>query len=454
MKSLILPLLLLLYSSMEAQSIRKNYKEMTQSEKDLLVSAFYQLRNGPDLVNDLAVFHNNNFMAIHENPPATDVFLAWHRRQILEVEVAMQEINPRASIPFWDWTVDRSTSLTSELWRSDFMGSFNGNWGLIRELGSASLPTSANVSSVQAISNWTTYYPSLENGIVHRGAHNWVNGIMATGASPRDPVFYLHHGMIDKLYQEWVETNNITPSSNLYQRTNMPRYDGTYSFDGVTLPSVNPDDIVDSKSALGVFYAENQLAVLEDYTVTNKYNSTETFYYQYTIRAKDGFTVPSGRKAKMESVRTVVLEPGFQAATGSVFLAKIDEDNNILTEKSNTRVVAEVKENSKEFSPIDVLQNAYMRDHLTASEMINAVTSVYPNPSDGHYVVELAEFACTSGCTIDIADVNGAVVQRNTVPEASVRYPLDIHNFPSGVYIMNVGRMDGEVLFTNRLIKH
>ncbi len=261
MRSLILLLIFLVSIGLDAQSIRKNYKEMTQSEKDLLVSAFYQLRNGPDLILDLANFHATHFSSappfnsstpIHFNLPGNpgrDVFLAWHRRQIFEVEQAMQDINPRASIPFWDWTVDRSSSSSSELWRDDFMGSFNNNWNLNRQLGlsSVSLPTSSQVNSVQSETDWLTYTNNFERGAPHANPHTWVGGSMSSASSPIDPIFYLHHGMVDKLWQEWVDANNITPSSNIYQITNMPRYDGTYSFNGQTLSSVNPDNIVDGK---------------------------------------------------------------------------------------------------------------------------------------------------------------------------------------------------------------
>jgi len=87
---------------------------MTQSEKDALVSAFSQ---------HMATFHNANFGDIHSNLPVNpqlDVFLAWHRRIIFEIEQAMQDINSSISIPFWDWTVDNSAS--SSLWGQDVSG--------------------------------------------------------------------------------------------------------------------------------------------------------------------------------------------------------------------------------------------------------------------------------------------------------------------------------------------
>ena len=102
-------LLMLAFSNMSSQSIRKNYNEMTQSEKDALVDAFVALKDG--LVADLATFHGNNFTEIHFNLPYPqpgnhlDVFFAWHRYQMWTMEHAMQAINPKITIPFWNWTL-------------------------------------------------------------------------------------------------------------------------------------------------------------------------------------------------------------------------------------------------------------------------------------------------------------------------------------------------------------
>ena len=85
MKIILLISTLLFSLNAYSQSIRKNYQEMTQSEKDLLVNAFYQLRTGSDLIGDLAEFHADNFGIIDSptpihfnlpNNPERDVFLA------------------------------------------------------------------------------------------------------------------------------------------------------------------------------------------------------------------------------------------------------------------------------------------------------------------------------------------------------------------------------------------
>ncbi len=411
-----------------AQSIRKNYQEMTQSEKNELVDAFYQLRNGADLINNLATFHNNNFNAIHYNLPAApqnDVFLAWHRRQIFEVEQAMQDINPNLSIPFWDWRTDNSVN--SPLWDQNFLGQFNNDWNLTRDLGgSGSLPTATDVANVQATSNWLNYSNNFERGIVHGGPHTWTGGAMSSQASPRDPVFYLHHGMVDKLWQEWEEINGLSA----YQMTSMPRYDGTYTFNGQTLPLVNPNNIVDSK-ALGVFFAENQLAQLEDYTVNNTYRSQENFYYQYTIEAKNNFIIPSGKNCKFESVNNIVLKPGFHAKNGSAFLAKIDTDNNINTNARENTVV--VKSNKKPFENLNIVQNAYLSENHNdySKELL-----VYPNPFTDKITIKVSDKS--NNYSVKIYDLQGRILFDKQFQETATLELDQLHSLKRGLYILKV----------------
>src|SRR5690606_18634467 len=104
-----------------AQSIRKNYQEMTNYEKNELVNAFYELRNGPDLFADLANFHSQYFnfdntvdptrRDLHFNLPdeaEREILLAWHRMQMFEMEQAIQKINPKISLAFWDSSNDQA----------------------------------------------------------------------------------------------------------------------------------------------------------------------------------------------------------------------------------------------------------------------------------------------------------------------------------------------------------
>lgn len=373
----------LLVFNISAQSIRKNFREMTESEKIDLVNAFYQLRQGEDLINDLAEFHRDFFnfdgtsdperLDIHINlpdEPEREIFFAWHRRQMMELEHAMQEINPNISIPFVDWGIDNSSN--SPLWDENFMGQFNDDWSLNRSLGAISqLPTTEVINNAQDFSSdFFTYSNNVERGNVHSGPHLWIRGEMSGRASPRDPVFYLHHTFLDKLWNEWQNTNG----NSGFLRTDMLRYDGNYIFDGRTLPLVNPNDILQS-NILGVFYAENQLAILQDYEVSNNFRDSESFYYQFSIEMGNNFKVPANKNCKVESVNEINLKPGFYAEMGSSFVARIDE-NPVLKSSDISKTIVR---NQIPFEPLKTHElNAY--EDLSEQVELDVNFFCYPNP--------------------------------------------------------------------------
>ncbi|MEK6478632.1 tyrosinase family protein [Catalinimonas sp. 4WD22] len=347
------------------QSIRKSVTEMTESEKEALITAFFQLRQGPDLVSDLASYHNAFMSGIHRNLPQNDIFLAWHRKQMHEMELAMQSINSKLSLPYWDET--QSSGVTDPIWEESFMGQFNAQWNLNRALGAQiRLPNSNDVNQLMGLTNFyqssstlssMDFSPRLETAVVHTGAHLWVGGVMVSGSSPFDPVFYLHHCFVDRLWQKWQTTHG----TSAFTRTSMPRYDGVFTFDGKVQPAINPNDIVDTRS-LGVFYAENHLAILDQYQVSNTYRDVEVFYYQYTIQAENNFVVPAGKAAHFESVSEIVLKPGFEAKSGSTFTAKIDQDNDMNTSARTIPLALKSKPFNNIYG-VHVMENAFIDVH-------------------------------------------------------------------------------------------
>ncbi|MFM9069373.1 MAG: tyrosinase family protein, partial [Planctomycetota bacterium] len=46
---------------------------------------------------------------------------------------------------------------------------------------------------------------------MHNGVHNWIGGDMGTGASPNDPVFFLHHANIDRMWHAWQKKHPLLP---------------------------------------------------------------------------------------------------------------------------------------------------------------------------------------------------------------------------------------------------
>lgn len=226
-------------------TVRKNQANLTADEKRRLVNALLELKR-TGRYDRFVITHNQFIMSDRDDSDRvghrSPSFLPWHRRFLLEFEEALQSVDSEVTLPYWDWTADRTTS--ASLWAPDFLGGTGrsrdgrvmdgpfarsgGNWTLgvrvdgrdylRRNLGGGfgmQLPTRAEVESVLAMETYDTApWNSASNGFrnhlegwrgvnLHNRVHVWVGGQMATGVSPNDPVFWMHHAFIDKLWADW-----------------------------------------------------------------------------------------------------------------------------------------------------------------------------------------------------------------------------------------------------------
>ncbi|MFI6252416.1 tyrosinase family protein [Streptomyces sp. NPDC051016] len=225
-------------------TVRKNQASLTADEKRRFVAAVIELKRD-GRYDDFVRTHNAFIMSDTDDSERTGhrspSFLPWHRRFLLDFEQALQAVDPSVALPYWDWSTDRT--VRAALWGPDFLGgtgrssdgrvtdgpfaASGGNWPvnvrvdgrtyLRRSLGTSvrELPTRAEVDSVLNMATydmapWNSASDGFRNHLegwrgvnLHNRVHVWVGGQMATGVSPNDPVFWLHHAFVDKLWAEW-----------------------------------------------------------------------------------------------------------------------------------------------------------------------------------------------------------------------------------------------------------
>jgi tyrosinase len=219
--------------------IRKNQNVLEPAERSAFVAAVLELKKRG--VYDTFVQLHSDYMdgtVAHWTPS----FLAWHRQLLIEFERQLQQVDADVTIPYWDWTTDGAP--TSSIWDPTFLGGDGrladdevttgpfagaaGNWPIVvsaddgktlrRSFGrfaDAVLPTRADVATAMAkmvydVAPWANDPASFRytvEDLLHSPVHVWVGGQMIGGASPNDPVFWLHHSHIDKLWHDWQRTN-------------------------------------------------------------------------------------------------------------------------------------------------------------------------------------------------------------------------------------------------------
>ncbi len=152
-------------------------------------------------------------------------FLSWHRWFLFQFERRLQLVHPEITLPYWDTITDRSLPVPLQ------DKALLKRWGVIRRWDPELLPTSADLQAANGIDSFQFFQKTLE-GAFHGSVHNAVGGDMAGPSSPTDPLFWLHHANIDRIWSNWQQTHKNQKPQNLNEKLK------PNSLFGVTVESV------------------------------------------------------------------------------------------------------------------------------------------------------------------------------------------------------------------------
>lgn len=213
-------------------------------------------------------------------------FGPWHRLLLLVFESFSRQLlnDTTFEVPYWDWAADAANPAASPLW--SVLGgngdSFDGDTvksGPFREgqfqvnlsdiLGQdqlmrvnpprplrrrfnwneTPLPSQSVVNQTIAdfgfydrwrYNNSASSFRRALEGDLHNIVHRFVGGDMRTSASPNDPVFFLHHCNIDRIWAAWqaqYPNAPYVPSDSASNDLFMHRIgDPMHNYFGITLP--------------------------------------------------------------------------------------------------------------------------------------------------------------------------------------------------------------------------
>ena len=247
--------------------------------------------------------------AAHRGP----AFLPWHRFMLRQLEMNLQRVLNDATfgLPYWDWAADGQLTAaqqrTAPVWGSAIMGGSGSpvttgpfvldannpaSWririevdpntgvlrqapprGLRRTLGAgiATLPKKADTSAAVTstpydVSLWDTQATSFRNRLegwrpagpaLHNRVHVFVGGDMSPSTSPNDPVFYMNHCNVDRIWEAWMKRNGrvyLPPDSAAASLKGHRLNDDLFAF---ISPATKPSALLD----VSALYAYDSLSV-------------------------------------------------------------------------------------------------------------------------------------------------------------------------------------------------
>ncbi len=238
--------------------IRKNIDTYTPGEVAALRQAFGILRardNGPNGYMDTTSF--GYWARIHGSScqHGWEQFLTWHRAYLYEFELLLQDAVPGVTLPYWDWTAAKYKDGVGGIIPDPYVGAtlpdgspnplwiaqrYPGNFGgsPLQQFG-FQYPTKDEIDGILAIPDWRSFgggpYSNQAFGALsmnpHNAIHVWVGGqpsanvagyMLNNLTAALDPIFWAHHGNVDRLFAEWQALH----------------------------PGANPDDLTDVLSPL------------------------------------------------------------------------------------------------------------------------------------------------------------------------------------------------------------
>ena len=210
----------------------------------------------------LAMIHGTDPDNYHFCPHGDWYFLPWHRGYTAMYERIIRSLtkNNDFAMPFWDWTAnplmpsvfldpktpdgkpnplfvsepnwqrtwDPTEPMPDDIVGPDVLSSILGDHGY-ENFGTSRNPNQTNTDPSWVPAGGGTQ-GTLE-GTPHNLVHNNIGGWMPSASSPRDPLFFMHHSNIDRIWSLW-NTQNANSTDPLWTgmkfTNNFLNIDGSY----------------------------------------------------------------------------------------------------------------------------------------------------------------------------------------------------------------------------------
>lgn len=216
--------------------VRKEFRDMTHEEwsryKAVVRKMYEPDHTGLSKVDRFTKIHLDNAAIAHN----TAHFLPWHRWFTFLYEEELRKFDPQVTIPYWDWTFDAQRPLASPIFSPYYLGTKTGRSGdcdwivsfprkhcLVRNytpndhrrFGTFYGRRTIDRLITDSRMSWSEFanlFETSPHGIVHYKIGG-PGGDLSDMASPNDPMFFIHHSMVDYV---WMQRQQFSGKMNAF----------------------------------------------------------------------------------------------------------------------------------------------------------------------------------------------------------------------------------------------
>ncbi|KAF4638022.1 hypothetical protein G7Y89_g45 [Cudoniella acicularis] len=254
-------------------AVRREWRSLAPADKSQYIEAVQCLESKPSRVRNNGTLYDD-FPWVHKstsiNTHGASSFLPWHRYFIHIYEKALiDDCAYTGTLPYWDWSLDWQDFTKAPVWGEDAFGS-DGQLDGEPSVGDGHCVIDGPFAGLQAMFYDDEYYPhcfsrGFQSGSIketlgklvqpeviarimeeerfesfalqlEHNAHHFmsesVRGEFSKFTGPYDPVFFLHHTNLDRLWWQWQMKK---------PETNLQAYNGKANKNEIRAASLGDD---------------------------------------------------------------------------------------------------------------------------------------------------------------------------------------------------------------------
>ncbi|OHF02032.1 hypothetical protein CORC01_02611 [Colletotrichum orchidophilum] len=285
-------------SRCQAPSIRREWRSLGSDEKADYISAVRCLLSRPSkvtagssLYHDFPLLHSVVGGVSHN----TALFLPWHRYLLHVYETELRSTcSYNGSLTYWDWSLDWESLADSPVFSNTTGFGGNGDSSAPESVGGGHCVTDgpfydlklaifgleedrhclsrgfadgnvmgrlngdkvkpAVIEEILRQPDYASFFGKLEDG-PHNQIPNGIQGDFIKFTAPNDPLFFLHHSQLDRLWWMWQQRNLRARLSD-YGETKKDKVvtqaslSDAISIGGIMAPDIHVSDVMSTESDL------------------------------------------------------------------------------------------------------------------------------------------------------------------------------------------------------------